>query len=158
MHGKLETPFVCICRYASIVCYLWSYKLHQIGVECLVDLKKLEQTHSDVFIEFIDDNCVVKRTDINFNQVSTDQALHHIACVRDSPNGTIGNFTNSTIGSQWYHWYPENHDRISAANGTIGANITIGENVGTNGTIGTTNGTIGKPNGVNSIIMINISN
>ena len=25
-----------------------------------------------------------------------------IACVRDSPNGTIGNFTN---GSQWYHWY-----------------------------------------------------
>ena len=23
------------------------------------------------------------------------------ACVRNSPNGTIGNFTNGTIGSQW---------------------------------------------------------
>ena len=26
------------------------------------------------------------------------------ACVRDSPNGNNGNFTNGTIGSQWYHW------------------------------------------------------
>ena len=24
--------------------------------------------------------------------------------VRGSPNGTIGNFTNGSIGSQWYHW------------------------------------------------------
>ena len=27
-----------------------------------------------------------------------------IGSVRGSPNGTIGNFTNVTIGSQWYHW------------------------------------------------------
>ena len=33
-------------------------------------------------------------------------------------------------------------------------NVTIGRNVGTNGTIGSPNGTIGKPNGVNSSIMI----
>ena len=26
--------------------------------------------------------------------------LRYIVCVRDSPNGTIGNFTNGTIGSQ----------------------------------------------------------
>ena len=26
------------------------------------------------------------------------------ACVRDSPNGAIGNFTNGNIGSQWYYW------------------------------------------------------
>ena len=31
--------------------------------------------------------------------------------VRGSPNGTIGNFTNGIIGSQWYHWL---------TNGTIG--------------------------------------
>ena len=66
---------------------------------------------------------------------------------------------------QWYHWYPENPERFSAANGTIGANVTIDGNVGTNGTIcspngtiGKPNGTIGKPNGVNSSIMINTSN
>ena len=47
--------------------------------------------------------------------------------------------------------------RFSAANGTIGVNVTIGGNVGTNGTIGSPNGAIGKPNGVNSNIMINTS-
>ena len=35
----------------------------------------------------------------------------NIGSVRGSPNGTIGNFTNGTIGSQWYHWL---------TNGTIG--------------------------------------
>ena len=47
------------------------------------------------------------------------------------------------------------------ANGTIGnqrTNVTIGGNVGTNGTIGSPNGTIGKPNGVNSSVMVNTSN
>ena len=48
------------------------------------------------------------------------------ACVRVSPNGTIGNFTDGTIGSQWYNW------------------LTIGTNGITNGTIGITNGTIGR--------------
>ena len=28
----------------------------------------------------------------------------YIGSVRGSPNGTIGNFTNGTIGSQWNHW------------------------------------------------------
>ena len=28
------------------------------------------------------------------------QSLYYYACVRDSPNGAIGNFTNGTIGSQ----------------------------------------------------------
>ena len=27
-----------------------------------------------------------------------------IGSVRGSPNGTIGNFTNGAVGSQWYHW------------------------------------------------------
>ena len=48
--------------------------------------------------------------------------------------------------------------RFSAANGTIGATVTIGGNVGTNIAIGSSNGTIGKPNGVNSNVMINTSN
>ena len=52
----------------------------------------------------------------------------------------------------------ENPERLSAANGTIGANVTISGNVGTNGTIGSPKGTMGKPIGVNSNIMINISN
>ena len=34
-----------------------------------------------------------------------------------------------------YHWLSENPERFSAANGTIGANVNIGGNVGTNGTI-----------------------
>ena len=32
------------------------------------------------------------------------EIIDNNACVRNSPNGTIGNFTNGTIGSQWYHW------------------------------------------------------
>ena len=48
--------------------------------------------------------------------------------VRGSPNGTIGNFTNGTIGSQWYHWL------TNGTSGTIGrANGTIGITIGTNG-------------------------
>ena len=35
----------------------------------------------------------------------------NIGSVRGSPNSTIGNFTDGTIGSQWYHWL---------TNGTIG--------------------------------------
>ena len=36
----------------------------------------------------------------------------HTGSVRGSPNGTIGNFTNGTIGSsQWCHWL---------TNGTVG--------------------------------------
>ena len=46
---------------------------------------------------------------------------------------------------------------LSAANGTIGAYVTIGGSVGTIGTICSPNGTIGKYNGVNSNIMINLS-
>ena len=56
---------------------------------------------------------------------------------------------NDTIG---------NSERFAAANDTIGANVTIGGNFGTNGTIGSPNGTIVKPNNVNSNIMIDISN
>ena len=61
--------------------------------------------------------------------------------VRGSPNGTIGNFTNGTIGSQWYHWLI--NGTIGSANGTIG--ITIGTNGKTNGTIGRTLNEIGIP-------------
>ena len=71
---------------------------------------------------------------------------------RDSPNDTFGNFTNGTTGSQWYHWLPENPEGFSVANGTIGANDTIGQNIGTNGTVGSPNSTIGKPSVVNSNI------
>ena len=52
----------------------------------------------------------------------------YIGSVRGSPNGTIGNFTNGTIGR---------------ANGTIG--ITIRTNSFTNGTIGRTLNDIGIP-------------
>ena len=59
-----------------------------------------------------------------------------IGSVLGSPNGTIGNFTNGIIGSQWYHWL------TNGTNGTIGrANGTIGLTIVTNGI---TNGTIGK--------------
>ena len=54
--------------------------------------------------------------------------------VRGSHNGTIGKFTNCIIGCHLYHlyhWKPDNHERFSAVNGTIGANGTIGVNVGT---------------------------
>ena len=65
------------------------------------------------------------------------------ACVRGSPNGTTGNFTNGTIGSQWYHWLTiGTNGIIGRANGTIGrANGTIGITIGTSGI---TNGTIDR--------------
>ena len=70
-------------------------------------------------------------------------ASSYIACVRGSPNGTIGNFTNGAIGSQWYHWLTIGaNGTIRRANGTVG--ITIGIIGITNGTIGITNGTIGR--------------
>ena len=78
----------------------------------------------------------------------------NITCVRDSPNGTIGNFTNGTTGNLPNPGNTGNPECFSAANSTIGANVTIGGNAGTNGTIGSPNGTICKPNGVNSNIMI----
>ena len=54
--------------------------------------------------------------------------------VRGSPNGNTGNFTNGTIGSQWYHWLTNGTNcTIGRANGTIG--IAIGTNGITNGTI-----------------------
>ena len=64
--------------------------------------------------------------------------------VRASPNGTIGNFTNGTIGSQWYHWLTNGTNcTIGRANGTIC--ITIGTNGLTNGTIGKTMNDIAIP-------------
>ena len=56
---------------------------------------------------------------------------------------------NGTIGNQ---------RTLNVSQSFIGANVTIGGNVGTNGTFGSHNGTIGKPKGVNSNIMINTSN
>ena len=64
--------------------------------------------------------------------------------VRGSPNGTIGDFTNGSIGSQWYHWLTNGtNGTIGRANGTIG--IIIGTNGITNGTIGRTLNDIGIP-------------
>ena len=97
------------------------------------------------------------------NTIGTNGNANGTIC---SPNGTVG-----TIGKLIVCAFrifpmvplkilPMNPERFSAANGTIGANVTVGGNVGTNGTIGSpngtigssngTNGTIGKPNGVNS--------
>ena len=68
----------------------------------------------------------------------------HIGSVRGSPNGTIGNFTNGTIGSQWYHWLTNcTNCAIGRAKGTIV--ITIDTNGITNGTIGKTLNDIGIP-------------
>ena len=41
-----------------------------------------------------------------------------------SPNGTIGNFTNGTIGSQWHHWLTNGTNSTTRrANGTIGITL-----------------------------------
>ena len=74
---------------------------------------------------------------------------HDQGSVRDSPHGNIGNFTNSTIGSQWYHWHTNGtNGTIGRANGTR-ANGTISITIGTNGitnvTIGRTMNDIGIP-------------
>ena len=69
---------------------------------------------------------------------------YNIGSVRGSPNDTIGNITNGTIGSQWNHWLTNGtNSNIGRANGTIG--ITIGINGITNGTIGITLNNIGIP-------------
>ena len=66
--------------------------------------------------------------------------LNYYRSIRGSPNGTIGNSTNGSIGLpmvpltyQWYHWL------------TIGTNCTIGTNGITIGTIGKTLNNIGIP-------------
>ena len=72
------------------------------------------------------------------------EKTRNLGSVRGSPSGTIGNFTNGTIGSQWYHWLTNcTNGTIGRANGTIG--ITIGTNGKTNGTIGRTLNDIGIP-------------
>ena len=58
------------------------------------------------------------------------------------PNGTIGNFTNGTIGIQWFHWLSNGtNGTIGRACGTI--DITFGTNGFANGTIGRTLNDIG---------------
>ena len=82
---------------------------------------------------------------IPYTKCSMDLAMDleypNMGSVRGSPNGTIGNYTNGTIGSQWYHWLT--NGTIGRANGTIF--ITIGTNGITNGTIGRTLNAIGIP-------------
>ena len=52
-----------------------------------------------------DKDAILKRWAEHFNSVlNRPSSVNDNACVRNSPNGTIGNFTNGTIGSQWYHW------------------------------------------------------
>ena len=71
------------------------------GAVYLADMKQLEQTHPDVFKEFMDGNFVVKRTDHNFNQVSTDQALEHINRVCKVAGGLIGITRSDSARDRW---------------------------------------------------------
>ena len=88
------------------------------------------------------DLCLEQNNNLNFEYKSCHStAVKIIGSVRGSPIGTIGNFTNGTFGSQWYHWLT--NGTIGRANGTIC--ITIGTNGITNGTIGSTLNDIGKP-------------
>lgn len=61
-----------------------------MGAAYLADIKKLEQTHPNVFIEFMAGNFEVKRTDHNFNQISTNQSLEHINRNCKVAGGLIG--------------------------------------------------------------------
>ena len=72
-----------------------------MGAVYLADMKQLEQTHLDVFKEFMDGNFVVKRTDHNFNQVSTDQALEHIDRVCKVAGGLIGITRSDSARDRW---------------------------------------------------------
>ena len=67
------------------------------------------------------------------------------ACVRDSPNGTIGNFTNGTIGNQ-------RTLNVSRQPMLLVPMLPLVETL-----VPVVPGTIAKPNGVNSNIMINTS-
>ena len=81
---------------------------------------------------------------LNFYRALAILVVENTGSARGSPNGTIGNFTNGTIGSQWYHWLTNGTKGIiGRANGTIC--ITIGTNGITNGTIGRTLNDIGIP-------------
>ena len=62
---------------------------------------------------------------LTFRSPCLDERLIYLGSVRGFPNGaicnftsTIGNFTNGTIGSQWYHWLTNGF-----TNGTIGRTL-----------------------------------
>ena len=46
-----------------------------------------------------------------YNGIQVSQLIY-IGSVRGSPNGTIGKFTNDTIGSQWYQWKSHYRDLL----------------------------------------------
>ena len=71
------------------------------GAVYFAHMKRLEQTHPDVFKEFMDGNFVVKQTDHNFNQVSTDQALEHINRVCKVAGGLIGITQSDSARDRW---------------------------------------------------------
>ena len=71
------------------------------GAVYLADMKQLQQTHADVFKEFMDGNFVVKRTDHNFNQISTNQALEHINRVCKVAGGLIGITRSDSARDRW---------------------------------------------------------
>ena len=84
----------------------------------------------------------LQNTHIHVSFVSYSNSF--IGSVRGSPNVTIGNSTNGTIGSQWHHWLTNGTNSTTGrANGTIG--ITIGTNGITNVTIVITLNDIGIP-------------
>ena len=72
-----------------------------MGAVYLADMKQLEQIHPDVFIEFMDGNFLVKQTDHNFNQVSTDQALEPINRVCKVAGDLIGITRSDSVRDWW---------------------------------------------------------
>ena len=71
------------------------------GAIYLADMKNIEETHPDIFTEFVNRNFVVKYTGYRFNQISTDQALEHVNRICKVAGGLIGITRLESARERW---------------------------------------------------------
>ena len=71
------------------------------GAIYLADMKNIEETHPDIFTEFVNGSFVLKKTGHRFNQISTDQALEHVNRICKVAGGLIGITRLESARERW---------------------------------------------------------
>ena len=71
------------------------------GTIYLAGMKNLEETHPDIYTEFVNGNFVVKKTNHRFNQIFTDQALERVNKICKVAGGLIGITRLESARERW---------------------------------------------------------
>ena len=82
------------------------------GTIYLADMKNLEETHPDIYTEFVNGNFVVKKTNHRFNQISTDQALEHVNKICKVAGGLIGITRLESARERWCLTFNQRSDIV----------------------------------------------